>query len=332
MAIVDFETTNKLPLKVCNTPIMIDFWVSGTCNMRCSYCLHGLSNTDSLRKGIVQGQLSWDNFLRVADGMSEFDKPIMGASFCGIGEPLTHPLLPQMISHLKQNRLVSIVELTTNALLLTEERATELIDAGVDYLSVSIQGVNEEAYKRTCGVPFDPHVIAQRLEWYKEHRRPGTLLVVRTLDIALHGEEDEREFHQIFDPVADQTFIANAVKLYKGMDYSELIPVEKDQFGRGARVYAPACPLVFSTLHIRPDGDIAICPLPVCPAILGNVSTVTLREAWESKARYEVMYSHACERREEYDACDGCTQPDMLCPGIGPSPSLKYVIRSRMHM
>ena len=330
MEIINFENISSSPIMWYNTPQVVDFWVSGICNMRCRYCLHSLPRDAAPRKGIIPSQLSWEDFLRVAEDMKRFPKPVQAADFCGIGEPLTHPRLPDMIEYLKKNQIVSAVELSTNGLLLTEEMARRLIDAGVDLLSVSIQGVNRETYESVCGVAADPLRIAESVAWYRAHKKPGMFVIARTLDIALPGEGDEARFHEIFDPVADQTFAAHAVRLYQDMDYSELIPDPVDQFRGGEIVHAPCCPLVFSTLHIRPDGGIAACPLPLCPLHMGNIREVSLQEAWNSKARLQLITDHAECARERYGACVNCTQPDMLCRDTRPSEALAVFLRAKL--
>lgn len=330
MKVIDFESISNVPIMYFETPQVVDFWVSGFCNMRCKYCLHSLPEGAEPRKGIIPTQLTWENFLRVAEDMKHFPGPVNSATFCGIGEPLTHPRLPDMIAYLKQNKIVSFVELTTNALLLTHETSQRLIEAGVDVLSVSIQGVNKETYKSVCGVAADPLEIAESLAWYKAHRKPGMYVIARTLDIALPGEGDETRFHEIFGPVADQTFAAHAVRLYQDMEYSELIPNPVDQFRGGEIIHSPWCPLPFYTLHIRPDGGIAACPLPLCPLHMGNIREVSLQEAWNSEAHLRLLLDHAECARERHAACVNCTQPDMLCRDRRPAKAMVSDIRSRL--
>lgn len=330
MAKIDYASSNNLPFGDYQAPVMMDFWISGECNMRCRYCLHGLDENAEARKGIIPGFMPWDIFRRIADGLLEFPVPVPGADFCGIGEPTMHPRLEEMITYLRSRGIVRIVELSTNGLLLTKEKAKRLLDSGLNLLSVSIQGVDPEAYQRTCGVRAEPERIAETLAWIHAHKRPGVIVVARTLDLALRGAEDERRFHALFDSVADQTLVANAVRLYQGMDDSELIPVPKDQFGRETVAHSPACPLVFSTLHARPNGDIAVCPLPVCPEILGNIKQKSLKEFWNSERRQRLLLSHALCRREDYSACKECTQPDMLAAGVLPPARLAERIRRKL--
>ena len=179
MTKIDYISTDMLPFRDFSAPIVMDFWISGQCNMRCRYCLHGLDEGDALKKDIVPGLMPWETFRRIADGLRDFPTPVYGADFCGIGEPTLHHRLEDMIAYLRVQSGVRFVELTTNGLLLTKERAKRLLDSGVDLLSVSIQGVDEDACQRLCGVRVDPRRIAETLAWIQAHKRSGTYVVAR---------------------------------------------------------------------------------------------------------------------------------------------------------
>jgi MoaA/NifB/PqqE/SkfB family radical SAM enzyme len=65
-------------------------------------------------------------------------------SFGGIGEPLAHPHLSDMVAQAKAQGLA--VELVTNGLLLEPGLARALIETGLDLLWVSIDGVTPASY------------------------------------------------------------------------------------------------------------------------------------------------------------------------------------------
>ncbi len=67
-------------------------------------------------------------------------------AFMGLGEPLLHLRFLDMVRLAKEGGLR--VEVTTNALLLDEEMAAGLLDAGLDQLVVSIDGASAEAFGR----------------------------------------------------------------------------------------------------------------------------------------------------------------------------------------
>ena len=56
---ISFESAGKWMLADFDTPIDMDFWVSGQCNMRCRYCVHSLEKNHAARKNLVPGLLPW---------------------------------------------------------------------------------------------------------------------------------------------------------------------------------------------------------------------------------------------------------------------------------
>src|SRR5262249_62207676 len=61
------------------------------------------------------------------------------------GEPLMHPDLFEMIRYGK--RAGMRMETSTNITLLNEERAREILDAGLDVLYLAMDGVTKETYE-----------------------------------------------------------------------------------------------------------------------------------------------------------------------------------------
>jgi uncharacterized Fe-S cluster-containing radical SAM superfamily enzyme len=66
-----------------------------------------------------------------------------GHFFRGLGEPLSHPNIVDMVRQAKALGLS--VELITNATLLDKSLASQLIDAGLDMLWVSLDGAKPES-------------------------------------------------------------------------------------------------------------------------------------------------------------------------------------------
>jgi MoaA/NifB/PqqE/SkfB family radical SAM enzyme len=87
--------------------------------------------------------MSESTFQRILEGLSAFD-PIPTVYFGGIGEPTFNPRTVEWIAQAKA--LGGRVELITNGTTLTEKRARQLIDAGLDLLWVSIDGATPESY------------------------------------------------------------------------------------------------------------------------------------------------------------------------------------------
>ena len=70
----------------------------------------------------------------------------------GIGEPLLNASLGAMIHYLKAVHPSAQVLFNSNAVLLDDARQRDLIDSGLDELSVSIDGASRATYQRTRGI------------------------------------------------------------------------------------------------------------------------------------------------------------------------------------
>ena len=107
------------------------------CNLDCITCFRNAWDQPI-------GKMTEETFERILNGLKQLH-PIPDVYFGGIGEPLFHPKTIEWIRRIKQELGVK-VELITNGTTLTERKARELIDAGLDVLWVSLDGATPESY------------------------------------------------------------------------------------------------------------------------------------------------------------------------------------------
>lgn len=106
------------------------------CNLQCRTCMRN----------------SWDEPLGTMDmnvyrkllGDLKVLKTPESIAFWGIGEPLTHPDIIEMVALAHNAGLKT--EMITNGHLLNKDRAKGLIQAGLDMLVVSVDGTSEEKF------------------------------------------------------------------------------------------------------------------------------------------------------------------------------------------
>ena len=107
------------------------------CNLQCVTCIRN-SWDEPL------GDMSPVAFSSIIEGIGEFCPP-PAILFGGLGEPLSHPNIVDMVRRAKS--LGSFVELITNGMLLNKSMSIQLVDAGLDTLWVSLDGATPESYK-----------------------------------------------------------------------------------------------------------------------------------------------------------------------------------------
>lgn len=120
------------------------------CNLACTYC----NEFDDFSKPVPIEELK-----RRVDRLAR-----LGTSFIVIsgGEPLLHPELDALITHIREKCLIAA--LITNGYLLTKDRIEKLNAAGLDHLQISIDNVNpDDVSKKSL------KVLDQKLLLLAEH-------------------------------------------------------------------------------------------------------------------------------------------------------------------
>ena len=106
------------------------------CNLNCVTCIRHSWNEPF-------GDMEWPVYQALIDGIKGFPGP-KTIAFAGLGEPLLHKRFPEMVRLAHEQGMRT--EMTSNATLLTPALAEELIEAGLDQFTVSIDGTSDEAH------------------------------------------------------------------------------------------------------------------------------------------------------------------------------------------
>ncbi|MFO7814378.1 MAG: radical SAM protein [Halanaerobiales bacterium] len=117
-------------------PLLTKVYVEPTteCNLNCKTCVRHSWNQEL-------GHMEMPVYKKMIEDLKEFKK-LNKISFWGIGEPLFHPNIIEMID--SANELPVKTQIITNGLLLDEKVGNELLEAGLDSLVVSIDGTSPE--------------------------------------------------------------------------------------------------------------------------------------------------------------------------------------------
>lgn len=104
------------------------------CNLNCKTCVRH-SWDDNI------GSMDLSLYKKIIADLREF-KSLEKISFWGIGEPLYHPDIIEMVSLAKKLNVKT--QIITNALLLDKEMTEGLLEAGLDSIVVSVDGTSPE--------------------------------------------------------------------------------------------------------------------------------------------------------------------------------------------
>lgn len=118
-------------------PKQLQVEVTGACNLRCRMCL--VRYRPPLNR--VTDSMCLHTFQRLVDAVPGLTE----VTLQGLGEPLMAPDLLAMVAY-AAGRGIS-VGFNTNATLLTRRKAEQLLDAGLAWLHISVDGASAETYE-----------------------------------------------------------------------------------------------------------------------------------------------------------------------------------------
>lgn len=126
------------PVKVSNKPLIVQIEPTTYCNLKCIMCV----SSDLTRERM---NLSLDQFKVL---LSEFEY-LEKINLVGVGEPLLNPDLCEIIKIAKEKQIK--IGIATNGILLDSDKAKQLLDAGISWINISIDGANSKSYKSIRG-------------------------------------------------------------------------------------------------------------------------------------------------------------------------------------
>ena len=302
---------DRVPLREAlplDTPFSAYIFPTNRCNFRCAYCAHSLGAKGFQEQyGFPAETMSMEIYRRTVDQLAEFPRQLKTLSLTGQGEPLLHPRLPEMVAYAKEKGVAGRIEFMSNGALLRPDLSRALVEAGLDGIRISLQGLSTEKYGEVCGVKVDFEAFVDQIAWLYQHKKQCGVFV-KILDVALEPGEEER-FYELFAPIADRVYIEQCRPVYSGVASTEGISAQADRYGR-PHAHRTVCPLCFFMLGIFPNGDVYPCETIYRPEYLGNVQTDRLAALWNSGRLRRFQRMQLEGRRAENPRCAQCCAPD----------------------
>lgn len=112
--------------------------ITDRCNLRCRYCMP----EQGVRKLCHEDILSFDEILRIVRALAALG--VRKVRLTG-GEPLVRKDILDLIRKIRRVKGIEVISLTTNGVLLPE-MAADLRAAGVDFVNVSLDALDEETF------------------------------------------------------------------------------------------------------------------------------------------------------------------------------------------
>lgn len=308
-----------LPLR---TPYVVQMFPIYACNFRCEYCYFAVPKEE---RGFVSDctVMKYELYEKCVDELARFPDRLKVLRFVGMGEPLLHKRIADMVRHAVQREVAERVEILTNGSLLTPAMSDDLIDAGLSRLVVSLQGLSAETYRRISHVELDFDAFVANLAYFYE-RKTTTHVYVKIVDYALEDDAAKQSFFRVFGDLCDSIGVENAVPIMPGVDYDRVLRASQrdaTQFGLPV-LPIEVCPQAFFTMQVNPDGKVVPCYQIEYPAIMGDVNDETLQDIWNGEG-YATFRRAMLSGREGANAV--CARCNFIRYRLFPEDDLRSV-------
>ncbi|RDY24512.1 radical SAM protein [Romboutsia maritimum] len=289
---------NVIPLE---TPFHVFVDPSAACNFKCKFCF----NRDKSKT--FHKIMEYELFEKIVNDMKQFPDPLKVLRMYKEGEPLLNKNLEKMIKYAKVSGICEQIDFTTNGSMLNPSRNKMLIDAGLDAMIISVEGITEKQYYDTSGVNINFKEYVENIkDLYKN--KGNCRIHIKTTDMNIN-KDNEDEFYSIFGDICDEISIDKITPIWTDIDIKDI----KDDFDKG--IYnndikqVNVCPYIFYSLTINSDGSVSSCFMDWKHSnILGDVNEKSFYDIWNSKEVFDIRKAHLTGDISKYEMCNGCGQ------------------------
>ncbi|OGR07507.1 MAG: hypothetical protein A2511_12250 [Deltaproteobacteria bacterium RIFOXYD12_FULL_50_9] len=294
-------------------PYIFVFEVTNVCNLKCPFCLTG--------KGIFGGRevrhMSFAESKHIIDAVADYTYLLQLYTW---GEPLLNKDLIQIIEYAKQRNMY--VMLSTNATLMTPAYNEKLLNSGIDYVMVAIDGGSDETYKqyRVGGNYLKVLANVKDLLEQRKAKKIAHPFVEWQFIVFRHNEHEVKETEKLAYSIGINKF----TPLPAYVENEKWLPTLKEY--KKSTIYNPErlknCDRPWSHLNVRADGGIAPCCFEFFKKDdFGNLKKDDFEEFWNNAYFQEsrrLIYQHSKSKGRKIDdsnlICHGC-----LTTGVRPS-------------
>lgn len=224
----------------------------GMCNAHCAMC-----TIDKWERPATI--MEEDHFRSIIDSIAPFNEHIEYVTLHGNGEPLLDRHIASKVRYAKQKGFKG-VGFASNCSALTNRRAEELIDAGLDTIICSIDGINKETHEAIRpGTDYED--VVRNVKYFIEARnRLGkTKVLVRFIrqDLNQHEFPEYKAYWEEFlnPSFGDQVLVFNIHNWGSQLEVGNEI---NENFGH-VHEEVSICMDLYHRLLIFPNGDLAFC-------------------------------------------------------------------------
>lgn len=279
---IKFRLFPKLYI-VARFPTHLDIEASSSCQMRCPMCY--TSYMDNSFKGVMK----YDLYTKIID--QAVSENVYSVKLSWRGEPLLNPQIVNMVKYAKKSGIKEVACLS-NGERLSSDIAEQLVDAGLDWISFSIDGM-DEVYN-SIRVPAIFRETVEKVTYLRSYRdkKKQKKPLIRVQSILSAIKNNAEEYKKVWEGIADRV---------------NFITDEARDFDIKNMAHDPeyVCPTPWQRMSIAYNGKVHQCITDYAGKwIMGDTSVQSLREIWQGES-FRSLRKHF-RNHTALANCDAC--------------------------
>ncbi len=280
-------------------PPYVTFELTNICNYRCIMCQVAYAKR-------TKKELDFDLFKRAVDEISEYGSMVR---FIGYEEPFLYSKISDAIRYVKEKGL--LLHITTNGSLLNHSLIESVVEAKVDSVIFSFQGLTMEEYCFMRNTTSDTYrKVVNNIEMLYKSRKGGKPYIKITTTITERDNPpDKNTFINTHLKYTDEiqitgfTHFIHVDRLFERRDIWEKLKIsEPSRVTGNVRCSVPRYEMI-----IKGDGGV----YPCCGSFyedlrIGNIEENTLYDIWHSGRAKEVREALGSGNLDVFRDCSVC--------------------------
>lgn len=277
---------------VSDFPVHVDIELASVCNLHCPMCY---TITPEFKEKVNTKLMDYDLFTKIVDQCAEGGAFSIRLSFRG--EAFLHKRIVDCVRYAKDKGIKEVSTLT-NGLRLDEVMFEKLMEAGMDWITISFDGLGEiyEKIRRPAKYQRALEKIANYARIKREAGRVKPVIKVQTILPAIQA--DPKAFYDVFAPITDMVSANPLIDFHQ--DISKLPKIKNF-----------VCPQIYQRLVIGADGLCMMCMNDTENTIVvGDANKQNLCEIWHGPEMTRIREIHRQHRGcETLAPCSQCYLP-----------------------
>jgi radical SAM protein with 4Fe4S-binding SPASM domain len=293
--------------------------------------------------GLKRGFMDFKMFKKIVDDCAAFPEKIKKIKIGNHGEPTLNPDVIEMVAYARKSDCADIIEMFTNGSKLEPLINKGLVEAGLQRINISLEGLTDQRYMEVAGVKqvFQEIIDGVRNLYETKTRLNSSLKIYVKIADQAHAlkkdstevfvltEEEKKYFFDTFGPICDEIFVEKIVPQWAETQLTKQNDVsETGMYGQTINSWKEVCPFIFMYMQFNCDGTVSPCTLDwPRKVVVGNVNNENVSDIWNGDSLRELQVAMLAGKRKCINFCAACSAP-MVCVEEDLDPHCHSVINT----